>query len=405
MNIAIVFSDFGPYHAARIEALDAALKPSNHKLFAIQFSKFSSGYGWNPVVPAGVDVITLAGRWPENIFETFKMAISFQRALRQQAIELVFLPSYSPLPNLLCVLIAKLVGCKVILMNESWHGTEKVGFLGRVLKHILVRSFDAALVGGTPQREYAYAYGQKRSNIFLGYNVVNIDYFAQEAKRWKEIPFENLPVPNLPARYFLNLGRFVPKKNIDFLIRAYAHLYKNRQAPFISLVLVGEGSEEHTIKQVAIDNGLPVRNGLDSNYKVTDGPEVVFYPFQQVDKTPLFFSHCEAFILPSLHEEWGLVINEAMACKAAVLVSKNVGCVHDLVIEGENGFQFSPINIEELSNLLRKFITDPTLARRLGKNGSNIIRHWGPDRFAEGALNAIRSININPHAEMEKTKV
>lgn len=405
MNIAIVFSDLGPYHVARIEALAIALEPYDSKLCAIQFTKQSSTYKWRPALPTGVDVITLAETRPIKVVEAFKIAISFHRVLQEQSINIVFLPSYSPLPNLLCVLAAKLVGCKAILMNDSWHGTEKTDFFRKIAKHIMVRAFDAALVAGTPQKEYAYAYGQKRSKVFLGYDVVDINYYARESKRWKEVPIKNLPIPNLPARYFLNLGRFVPKKNIAFLIQAYAHLYKHQQGPFIALILVGEGSEESAIRQVAIDNNLSVRNGLDSDCKAIDGPEVVFYPFQQIDRTPLFFSHCEAFILPSLYDEWGLVINEAMACEAAVLVSENVGCAQDLVEEGKNGFLFNPKDVNQLCGLLRRFISDPTLTQRLGKHGSIMIRQWGPDRFARGAINAIRSVSIEPITAALKTNV
>ncbi len=393
MNVAIVFSDFGPYHVARIEALASALEAQSSRLFAVQFTKLSTTYGWKPSIPAGVEVITLAPKAPIGFNEAFRMALAFRRALREQAVDVVFLPSYSPLPNLLCVLTAKLVGCKAVLMNESWHGTEKAGFIGRIIKHALVRSFDAALVGGTPQRAYARVYGQKPSKIFLGYDVVDVTYYARESERWRAVPVGDLPVPNLPARYFLNLGRFVPKKNITVLVQAYARLYQYRPAAGIALVLVGEGSEEETIRQVAVDHNIRVRNGFDLPHKATDGPEIVFYPFQQVDRTPLFFARCEAFILPSLYEEWGLVVNEAMACGTAVLVSKNVGCVQDLVIEGQNGFQFEPTQVDELAELMRKFVDAPDLARRLGACGTKIIGEWGPERFAEGAIKAIKSTN------------
>ncbi|GAB3809733.1 glycosyltransferase family 4 protein [Spirosoma humi] len=406
MNVGILFSDFGPYHAVRIEALAAALSAQESKLFAFQFSKSSNIYGWKPVLPVGVDVVTLAEKPPEGPYDAFKVARAFRTELQKRNIDVVFLPSYSPLPNLLCLVSAKFLNRKTIMMIDSWHGSEQARLVGRWLKHLIIRLFDASLVAGTPQREYAYAYGQKRSRVFLGYDAVDINYFMQESKRWKDVPTQDLPIPNLPARYFLNLGRFVTKKNIGTLIQAYAQLVKLNHSMSIALVLVGEGSEENAIRQLATDLNLHVRNGLNSASRPTNGPEVVFYPFQQIDKTPLFFSHCEAFILPSLYEEWGLVINEAMACAAAVLVSDNVGCAQDLVEEGKNGFCFDPTNVDQLCNLLQQFVVDPTLARRLGNKGSVIIREWGPDRFAEGALNAIQSVeSLSFGADMLKTNI
>lgn len=391
MNVGILFADFGPYHAARIEALSNELPANKSKLFAYRFSETSVLYGWKPVAPKNVDVITLAPESPRGLKEIFKMAISFRRELNKHQVKAVFLPTYYPLPNLLCFFAAKLAGCKTILMNESWYGTEKAGFIGRMAKHIIVRLFDAALVGGTRQMEYACGYGQNPSKVFLGYDVVDVNYYTQEAKKWKETSVDKLPIPNLPSRYFLNLGRFISKKNIEILIRAYAQFAKLHPSTSIALVLVGEGDEESNLRKIALEHHLPVRDGLDSKFKPTNGPEVVFYPFQQVDKTPLFFARCEAFILPSIYEEWGLVVNEAMACGAPVIVSKNVGCAPNLVVEGENGFQFDPYDVNELALLMEKFFDDLTLANRLGESGAIYIRDWGPERFAEGAINALNS--------------
>lgn len=391
MNVGILFSDFGPYHAARIEALSDELSARDGKLFAYRFSETSDLYGWKPANPKDVEVITLVSEPPTNLMAAYRTAKTFRRKLSERQVETVFLPTYSPLPNLLCLFGAKLAGCKTILMNESWYGTEKAGVLGRAAKHLLVRLFDAALVGGTRQREYACGYGQPRSKVFLGYDAVDGKYYAREAERWRGVPAAELPVANLPARYFLNLGRFIPKKNIETLIRAYAQFAQKHPSNAIALVLVGEGSETDKFRELAAEHNLPVRDGLDSESKPTDKSEIVFYPFQQVDTTPLFFARCEAFVLPSLYEEWGLVVNEAMACGAAVIVSENVGCAPDLVVEGENGFQFDPREVNQLAVLLEKFSDDPALARRLGTAGAEHINNWGPERFAEGALNALNS--------------
>ena len=47
-------------------------------------------------------------------------------------------------------------------------------------KRSTVRRFDAALVGGRRQKEYADKLGVPRSRIFLGYNVVDNDFFGRE---------------------------------------------------------------------------------------------------------------------------------------------------------------------------------------------------------------------------------
>ena len=387
-NIAILFSDFGPYHVARIEALADALNKQGDQLFAYRFAESSTTYGWKPVVPANATVVTLGSAEPSGAKDAFTLAMALRRSLKKNKIKKIFLPSYSPLPNMLCVFGAKLAGCKLILMNESWRLTERASFFGKLVKHFLVRQFSSALVGGNPQKEYACDYGQHPEKVFLGYDVVDVNYFAKQAARWHAAAPAQLPVPNLPDRYFLNLGRFVTKKNIPTLIKAYARLLQLYPLLDIALLLVGEGAEEASLRALATGLQLPVRDGLSATKPLQNKAEVVFYPFQQVEVTPLFFTRCEAFILPSMYEEWGLVVNEAMACETAVIVSKNVGCASDLVLDGVNGFLFDPTSEEQLLQALEKFVMDTGLTKRLGTEGGKYIKDWGPARFAEGAMNA-----------------
>ena len=58
---------------------------------------------------------------------------------------------------------------------------------------------------------------------------------------------------------------------------------------------------------------------------------VFFYGFRQIEENPVFYALAEAFVLPSLKEEWGLVVNEAMACSLPVIVSRTAGCAEDLL--------------------------------------------------------------------------
>jgi glycosyltransferase involved in cell wall biosynthesis len=245
-----------------------------------------------------------------------------------------------------------------------------------------------------------------------------------------------LPINGLPERFFLNLGRFVEKKNLSTLVEAYARFARasgersrpetgnlNRSGAEIAedkpegsetadgedaaatktenrklhtehcapaLVLVGEGPLREDLERQARALGLTVRDGLKDPV-VRGGAEVVFYPFQQADLTPLFFALCEAFVLPSKREEWGLVVNEAMACGAPVVVSNRVGSHFDLVRDGENGFVFAPDDVEQLAGILHHFDEDPELSRRLGTEGCKAIQAWTPALFGSAGAQALKA--------------
>jgi poly(glycerol-phosphate) alpha-glucosyltransferase len=163
-------------------------------------------------------------------------------------------------------------------------------------------------------------------------------------------------------------------------------LARRRPSLDIAMVLVGEGEEQARLETEIEALGLPVMSE-DSGEIV--GPRIVFYPFQQLDRTPLFFARAEAFILPSSSEEWGLVVNEAMACSTPVLVSKNAGCAIDLVVEGKTGFVFDPEKLEELVGLLERFVDDPSLRDVLGRQGFERISHWKPAFFGQQGVKAL----------------
>ena len=67
-----------------------------------------------------------------------------------------------------------------------------------------------------------------------------------------------------------------------------------------------------------------------------------------------YFAHASCFVHASIQEQWGLVVNEAMAAGLPVMVSNRCGCFDELVVEGKTGFGFDPSKVSELANLMLK---------------------------------------------------
>jgi 1,2-diacylglycerol 3-alpha-glucosyltransferase len=391
-KVSILFSDFGPYHIARIEALWSLLKSNDVELICFRFSEKSDLYKWKSETPGFAKIITLSKSSKINIIESFRIAFKFRRFLKSEKVQVSFLPSYSPFVNALCLLSAKSTRTKIVMMNESWKGTEKANFIQRIIKRLLIKLFDAAIVGGTPHIEYLHDYGMPKNRIFTGYDVVDVNYYFKESEKWKTKCVANEIGYQLPQRFFLNLGRFVQKKNLKRLIEAYGLLIKQIPDANISLLLVGDGPELPELKSLCIECGLRCSDGIKSNKNFNQETGVIFFPFQQIDSTPLFFSKCEAFVLPSMYEEWGLVVNEAMACGVPVIVSDNVGSAEDLVRTGITGFKFNPNSSVELKELLCLFLKDTKLKQVMGHNAKNLIQDWSPLKFSQNSVLAIEAV-------------
>jgi glycosyltransferase involved in cell wall biosynthesis len=119
----------------------------------------------------------------------------------------------------------------------------------------------------------------------------------------------------------------------------------------------------------------------------------VYFPgFRQVAELPRFYAGAGAFVHASLSEQWGLVVNEAMASELPVLVSNPCGCAIDLVKQGENGYTFvlsSPSILTEL--LLKISLMDSSSRKKMGQRSRSIISDWGAERFAEGFRSAAQA--------------
>lgn len=118
--------------------------------------------------------------------------------------------------------------------------------------------------------------------------------------------------------------------------------------------------------------------------------------FKQYSELPAYYAYAGAFIHASTTEQWGLVVNEAMASGLPVLVSDHCGCAIDLVQEGKNGFTFDPYNVEQLAQLMLRISDFKFPVSEFGDASTRIIANWGPARFAQGLGQAVETALAAP---------
>lgn len=358
---------------------------------AVQVAAESKTYAWTAPEAGHRGLVTLC-RGAEEEVSFVRVFLAALKFWRREKIEVALLPSYSPASSLALLLSAKLAGVKCVMMNESHAGTERARGVKRQIKKFLVSLFDAALVGGAPQKRHFTTLGLKADRIFTGYDAIDNAYFSEEASRVRGTAAEVAGQLGLPPRYFLSLGRFVTKKDLPTLVRAYAAFCADSSEP-VSLVLVGSGDEEAGLRRLVADLGLKVGDP-DCRGTLESRPQkaaVYFMGFRQVGETPAFFALAEAFVLASFEEEWGLVVNEAMACGLPVVVSKAVGCAEDLVAEGVNGWLFDPGDAAGLGARLKQLAEDADLRTAMGEASRVRIARWDCANFASNALRAIEA--------------
>jgi len=284
--------------------------------------------------------------------------------------------------TIISFLYAAIFRKKFILWILEW---KKPVYKGYAIKRILKRSkywisrqiitkANALIVGGTAARNYAANLGVNDSNIFTAFqcskdiNTQN-EYFPKEQ--------------HAKDKYtFLFLSRIIPWKGLDILIKAFHSLRQKRDD--VSLLIAGDGpSKEYCFKLTESLNVLDVK----------------FIGSIVPDKTKTIYMKADVFVLPSYeldgyHEEWGLVVNEAMSMKLPVITTTAVGASFDMVNDGHNGFIVRENSIEELYKAMSKIMGCDLI--QMGNNSRKIFEDKNNyNKMANGFTDAINYVVTN----------
>ena len=271
-----------------------------------------------------------------------------------------------------------------VMLSESNEFDEARSAVKEFIKHQIAALCSAGLAGGTPQADYLAKLGLPKGNVFTGYDAVDNCHFIVGAETARQREDELRMQLKFPSNYFIACSRFGEKKNIPRLIEAFAR-YKELavKAETWGLVIVGEGE-----LRPQIENAI-------RKFGVVDSVNLVGAKSYGV--LPAYYGLAGAFIHASTTEQWGLVVNEAMASGLPVLVSNRCGCAQDLVQEGKNGFTFDPYNVEQLAQLMLKISAFNFPLSAFGSESQRLIANWGPERFASGMKAAVEcALKIGP---------
>ena len=185
-TLAICFGQFGPYHHARVAALQDAAHEQGARVVPVQIASDTATYAWKESDESRVkgkmceDLRTLCAVVEEEA-SPLDVFLKARKLFRDEKVDVAFLPSYSPARFFALFAAAKSLGIRTVMMNESHAGTEQATGWKRWIKRQIVKRFDAAFVGGEPHKRHFASLGIPAEKIFTGYDAVDGDFFAQRA--------------------------------------------------------------------------------------------------------------------------------------------------------------------------------------------------------------------------------
>ena len=366
-KIAVLFANYGPYHLARIRAFCDFVK-TKFQVVGMEMSRNDSDYQWKTNIEnIDLEIYSILGEIKPNQIGRNTIIQKTVKTLSQVKPDVLVIAGYSQLSMLSALLWSLWYRKPTVLLSESKEDDEPRQWWKEIVKSWLVKRYSSALVAGYPHKKYLTQLGFPENAIFTGYDVVDNNVFHPD-----NISHISSPL-NKP--FFLAINRFVKKKNLPLLISAYACYQAQIGESSWDLVLCGDGELrsqlEDLIKQYKLENHIHLTG------------------FLQQDELLPYFAHAKCFIHTSTTEQWGLVVNEAMAAGLPVIVSNRCGCFEDLVLAGVNGFGFDPENQKELTNLMIKMSSAEIDLEAMGKASLQHIEKYSPDYFAHGLNSAI----------------
>lgn len=229
-----------------------------------------------------------------------------------------------------------------------------------------------------------FASGKKAAEYFIHYGAKeeNIAYHGFTSLFEKDIP-ESIPSPELKTRLrkerelpegiiAVSVGRFIKSKAFDVLIDAWSHLPGE-----YTLLIIGGGSERKSYEEQIKNLGL-------KNIRIYD-----YMPF---DKLIEYYKCCDIFVMPTLTDVWGLVINEAMANGLPVVTTEMCIAGLELIEKGENGY-IVPINdAAALADAISVIAKDENLRLKMAINNLIKIGNYTYENIARSHINALESL-------------
>lgn len=376
-QLVLLWDYYQQYHLARLNTLGALGHREGWTVLPLAAGRHGARADCHEIAAADAQRVPLYLGGEDDDLHSARVARRLLQELDRVSPDAVMFPGYG-----FRVSRAALRWCRrnrrgAVMMFESQEKDSPRSWLRELAKRLVVRQADCAFCGGRAHAAYAAMLGVPADRIFLKYSAVDNDFWRTRAEAGRAVATTGGP------HRFLAVGRFVPKKNFSGLLEAFGRFKQQDQDPDgWRLVLIGDGPEGGRIRS-AIDR-WNIREFVDLPGYLDAGE--IAHRMGQAD----------VFVLPSLQgEQWGLVVNEAMAAGLPAIVSESCGCVEDLIEDGVTGLRFDPSSLEQLLRAMQKLAGNEALRAALARGGRTRIAAYSVGEFAGQALAACaRSVEI-----------
>ena len=365
MKVLIVHNDFRVYWKGRLLYLKKFFESKNIEFYAIELFGKGSPYSF--------DNYENQEQWwtclfPDKSYEEISISEirkTFISKFDEIKPDVVIGGSIVFFAGALGIRWAKNNHKKFIMFDDAKPSQVKRTLIVRTIKNLIIHQVDGLWLPSDDYDEAFIKLVPKHTLLFHGYNCIDNQLFRFKQKR--DMNFTTI----------ICVARLVPIKNIDNLLKAWKVIEKNE--PDFKLVIIGDGPEFVSLNELTLK--LDLKN-------------VVFLGAVNNSDIPTYFYNAAAFVLPSLSESWGLVVNEAMAAGLPILISNKINASNALLRETINGFSFDPMDVANIAEKIMAFINlDLEQKRQMSNNSLKIIGRMDYENMGNELFAAVNRIN------------
>ena len=245
-----------------------------------------------------------------------------------------------------------------------------------------------------------YKFFLPRHMMFATIIIANSNYTARTINRYTNIPKHKLKViykginiktfsekggwddkKKYNSHNIIYIGSNMERKGVDYLLKALPRVIK--RFPDTKLTMIGRKSWLFKKQMEKIVKRWKLDKHIEENWYVPG------------EKISGFLKNSNVFVMPSIIEALGQVYMEAMCMKTPV-IGTNVGGVPEVIDDKTDekcGFLVRPRNAKEIGDAIIKVFENPELAKKMGKNGKNIVlRKFSMDTMFADTIDLYKDI-------------
>lgn len=362
-KLVFVWDNFGPLHADRCDAV-AKKFAGKRQVVGLELASRSRVYDWVPETGTRFSKITLVSGRPLEEISFIELFTKTLRACLSMGRGAQFFMCHYQEPAIFATAVAlRLFGKRVYTIGCSKFDDYERALRREFAKSILYFPYNGGIASGIRSCDYMRFMGLPAERVKSPYNSVSLD----RIRRLAGTPPAPEGVP-FGERHFTIVARLVPKKNISMALEALAQYAAQVRNPR-PLHIFGAGPLEAELREQARLSGI--------------AELVHFHGFLQTEEVSRAYGRSLALLLPSIEEQFGNVVPEAMAMGLPLILSDNCGARDLLVRSGVNGFVVEPDNPIGMAYFMQLLSEDDALWRRMCNASQQLAERADSERFAE----------------------